>query len=444
MLIPVKKFREGTHAWQLDVLSNFDRRFKRFYMLRWHRRARKTTLILNILIRECLRHPNSVYPYVAPTYKQAKSIVWRDPNMLFTYLPPRNEVPWVANESELFIRFPNGSVLPIKGGDDPDSLRGLDAQGVGFDEWALMKPAIWTEIFRPIIAQDPRRWAMFNFTPKGENHASEMERAALGWDDWYVSVLRASESGLIPQAELDKARREMPPWLYEQEFECAYITDEEMTLITSRMLDNLRGIHRSHPETRQIISCDPDCSIAGDECVIYAFENEKIIDEDIFHERDSDKIAFRCDLMSEKHQIPNIVVDRIGVGGGVYDQLCKKRHLNVQGFDSRERAANPTRFFNKRAEAWWYVMEQVIEKQIDYPDDLFLRQDLASVHVKPASKRLQLELKLDTKKRLGRSPDRGDAFIMGIDGLQYVTPLVKKRKRDHWAEEEEKVSYMAM
>jgi hypothetical protein len=194
-------------------------------------------------------------------------------------------------------------------------------------------------------------------------------------------------------------------------------------------MESLKGVIRSNTEVKHIVSCDPDCSLGGDECVVYAFENTKILPdgEDVFHERDTDKIAFRVDQMCQKHEINNVIVDGIGVGEGVYSSLSKKRYLNVQRFDSREKATDSNKFFNKRAEAIWYVMKQMQDKKVDYPDDLMLRQDLSSVRVRPGSKRIQLELKVDTKKRLGRSPDRGDAYIMGIYGQRYVEPTVNYR-----------------
>lgn len=421
--IPNERFMSGLHPEQVNVLREFDSHRKRFFELKWHRRARKTTLILNILIRECLRNPNHVYPYVGPTYRQAKSIVWRDPNMLFSYLPDRNKVPWVSNESELYIRFPNSSILPIKGGDDPDSLRGLNANGVGFDEWALMKQIIWTEIFRPIIAEDINRWAIFAWTPKGENHAADIWRLSEKWPDWYRSLLKASKSGLIPRKELEKARREMPTWMYEQEFECADITDEELTLITSRLLDGLRFYKQTQGYLKKLVSCDPDASIAGDECVIYYFENYSVEDEKIMRERDPKKIAHEINLMCKKHNTSNTAIDTIGVGLGVVSD-CNALKLNVIPFDSREKALRPKRFANKRAEAHWYVMELMQDHEVPYPKDLLLRQDLTAVRINPAGRhgRILLEKNLKTSARLGRSPDRGEAYKIGIYSQQFVQP----------------------
>jgi len=423
MTIPNDKFLLGLHTAQKEVFTAFDTRAKRFFLLKWHRRARKTTLLLNLLIRECIHYPNRIYPYIAPTYRQAKNIVWQDPTMLFSYLPDQGEMGWERNDTELYIRFANGSMLPIKGGDDPDSLRGMNAHGLGLDEWAQMKESVWTEIFRPIISEDSSRWAAFSYTPVGENHATELWRRSKDWPDWFQSELRASQSGLIPQEELDKARREMPPFLYEQEFECADITDEELTLITSKLIDGLRGYTLVRGYIKKLVSCDPDASLTGDECVIYYFENEAIKDEKVFHERDPKKIAHECQLMGRKHKTNNYVIDTIGVGLGVVSDL-NTLGCNVIRFDSRQKAIKHEKFANVRAEAHWYVMEQMMNHEIPYPEDLLLRQDLTSVKVNPIGRfgKILLEPNLKTKARLGRSPDRGDTFVMGIYGLQFVAP----------------------
>ena len=71
------------------------------------------------------------YGYIAPTYKQAKKIAWRliqkfgDQIKGFTY-----------NSSELQVSYLNGSTISLFGAENPDSLRGLDLNGIIFDEYA--------------------------------------------------------------------------------------------------------------------------------------------------------------------------------------------------------------------------------------------------------------------------------------------------------------------
>jgi hypothetical protein len=40
--------------------------------------------------------------------------------------------------------------------------------------------------------------------------------------DWFSTRLRASETGILPQSELDAARQDMTPEQYDQEFECSF------------------------------------------------------------------------------------------------------------------------------------------------------------------------------------------------------------------------------
>jgi hypothetical protein len=414
--IPVQKFNDGLHKWDIEVLDAFDQQKKRFFMLNWHRRARKTTLVLNLLIREAVKNPKCVYGYIAPTYTQGKSIVWRDPNMLKAYLPA--EEIGKPNETELYVPFNNGSLLVIKGSDKPDSIRGLDFTGVGIDEWALCKEEIWTEILRPVIAQNVNRWAMFTFTPKGQNHTYTQWNKTQGLDEWYHSILPASMSGVIPHAELVKAKADMPLSLYQQELECSFISEEESVLITSALLDSLRGKDIWRPDTKKIIACDP--ATGGDECIIYVFEDDRVIDTKILHFKDTMKIAGEIALISAQTEINDIVIDAIGIGKGIADRLMEL-NKSVIAVNSAEKSSNPM-FANKRAEIYWYVMLQMRAGEVHYPADEELRRQLVNVHYKVVNSngKILLEPKDKIKERLGRSPDRADAFCYGIWGLQDI------------------------
>lgn len=182
-----------------------------------------------MLIKEAMENENSVYGYIAPTYKQGKANVWVDPNMLKAYLP--EEGVDKINDTELYVKFINGSLLRLFGSDEPDAIRGNDFRGVFVDEFALHKLAVWQEILRPIIAQDKNRFAVFAFTPKGRNHAYDYSELAKKGDEFFYSFLPASLSGIIPQDELVKARKEMPEAIFRQEFECDF-------------LDNLQGVFK--------------------------------------------------------------------------------------------------------------------------------------------------------------------------------------------------------
>jgi len=384
-------------------------------MLCWHRRARKTTFILNLLIRECIKHPKSVYGLIGPTIAQEKAIVWRDPNMLDRYLP--QGLVEDKNESELFVRFTNKSMLRIEGVDKPDRLRGPDWAGIGLDEFSLMKENVWSEILRPVITQSPERWAMFAFTPKGQNHAYEYWQRDM--KDWYKSFLPASVSGLFSETELTQAKKETPHSLYMQEYECSFLAPDERSLIGPEDLELLKNVFLHRTKTKKIIACDP--SQGGDECVIYVFENEKKIDELIVHHRDTMKIAGELIVMSAKHKIDDFIIDTVGVGAGVADRVAEQGKRVIR-FNSGERSSEPKRFTNKKAEMWWYVAEQIRNREVYYPEDPELRRELTAIRydVRESTGKVCIEDKQKIKQLIGRSPDRADCYAMGIWGLKEI------------------------
>mgnify|MGYP001616655930 FL=1 len=101
-----------------------------------------------------------------PTYGEAKDAIWRQPDMLFRILP--EQVIARTNETELVVYLKNGSIIQLKGADDPNALRGAGPVGMVFDEFAQIKIKAW-EYSEPIIRANDG-WAWFIGTPYGKNH----------------------------------------------------------------------------------------------------------------------------------------------------------------------------------------------------------------------------------------------------------------------------------
>lgn len=418
--VPNAKFIAGVHHWQKEVITKFDNNEFRFAILKWHRRARKTSLAVNLLIREAMAHPNHVYLYIAPTYKQAKSIIWRDPHMLFYWLPPYELGHWEKNEGEMFIKFKNGSQLVLKGADDPDSIRGISCDGVVFDEWSLQKYMIWSEIIRPIMMENKNRWSMFLYTPKPNIFTIDMETKAINKEntDWFYSKLPVSISKLLDADELAKARLDMLPAEYEQEMECSDLAAGERVMITPLMIDDLNNYCPVYHTERRIVACDP--SAGGDECPIFYIVNGEIIDHEILHERNAMIVSGHIQNMCAKHSCNNIILDVIG--NSIYDDLILKEQYYVQGFNSSASSYDKERFKNVRSEAWFHSMEQIQNHRIVAIEDRELIKQLTCVPYKIVDNngKLQMESKKEIKKRLHYSPDRADCFIYGLYGLQFV------------------------
>lgn len=109
-----------------------------------------------------------------------------------------------------------------------------------------------------------------------------------------------------------------------------------------------------------------------------------------------------------------IFVDVIGVGAGVVDRLRELGLGNiVVAVNSSERAIDDKRWYNKRTEMWGELREWLKDSPVQIPDDDGLAGDIGAVQYKfDSNGRYQLEKKEDMKKRLLRSPDKGDAVAL--------------------------------
>lgn len=205
------EYEPRSQFYPLHVRSN------RWAVIVAHRRAGKTVACIMELITRALAtsKQNARYAYIAPYYSQAKQVAW---DYLKRYSA---QVATKLSESELAVDLANGSRIRLYGADNPDALRGIYLDGVVLDEYADMRSSVWGEIIRPLLA-DRQGWAVFIGTPKGRNAFCEIYEKAQASDEWLCLTLKASQTGLLPQKELDDARKTMTEAQYEQEFECSF------------------------------------------------------------------------------------------------------------------------------------------------------------------------------------------------------------------------------
>lgn len=132
------------------------------------------------------------------------------------------------NDTEMMVEFENGSTWQVVGSDNFNSLVGSPPLGVIFSEYALADPASWN-MLRPILAENGG-FAMFISTPRGPNHFKRMYDAAKTRNDWFVELLKASDTGAIPKEVLDKELKELMEELgpeegkavFDQEYNCSF------------------------------------------------------------------------------------------------------------------------------------------------------------------------------------------------------------------------------
>lgn len=200
------------------LLLPYHERRQRWAIIVAHRRFGKTVGSVNDLIRDAVTcpHPHGRFAYIAPYLSQAKEVAWE---YLKRFTQP---IATGTNESELWVEVLGKARIRCHGADNPDRLRGAYLDGALCDEYADWRSSVWGEVIRPMLADRQGR-ATFIGTPKGKNEFFHMwQRAKDRPDEWFSLMLKASETGVLPQSELDDARRDMTPEQYEQEFECSF------------------------------------------------------------------------------------------------------------------------------------------------------------------------------------------------------------------------------
>lgn len=192
----------------------------RFIVLRIGRRGGKSYFSALKIISFVSRRPNAIVYYVAPTYSQAKNIMWE---MLKQLIPPH----WIekAAESELKFYLKNKARIELKGADvDPDKLRGIRIDFLVCDEIAFFRnwDIVWDKVLRPTLI-DSKGKAIFISSPNGYDHFYKLYMKSFamkrGYDKDFSSYHFTSyDNNYIDKEEIDKAKAELDDDTFRQEF----------------------------------------------------------------------------------------------------------------------------------------------------------------------------------------------------------------------------------
>lgn len=206
-------------------------------------------------------------------------------------------------------------------------------------------------------------------------------------------------------------------------------------------------VENSFPWYNQKSSRSTVCDFASggdDECVIYDLENSKIVNQEIYSHRDDMQSVARILIHAKDNKSTVVTIDKCGNGSGSYSRLKqiyfeqeRAREIFIYGFDGRVKppdGIDSETFYNYKTYAWFKASKEFFQNQrANIPNDPILISQLSAQTWKFVNGKMCLTDKETMKKKMnGRSPDRADAYIMGLDGLQYAKDfesLTNKNKR---------------
>lgn len=201
------------HPAQLQIFHSK----KRFKIVAAGRRFGKSYLSAWLLLIKGIQSESKDVFYVAPTFQQAKDIMWAMLKDLGRDLIAQ------AHENTAVLTLINGRKIYLKGSDRPETLRGVGLSYVVLDEYASMKPVVWEQIIRPTLA-DVKGEAFFIGTPAGKNHFYDLYKDALEDDEWEAFQFNSTDNPFLPPEEIEASRKSMSSMSFRQEFEASFET----------------------------------------------------------------------------------------------------------------------------------------------------------------------------------------------------------------------------
>lgn len=321
--------------YQLNLLKAIDRGVTRAIIV-WNRRSGKDKTCFNLMVKKAFERVGTYY-YFLPTYSQAKKVIWdnidNDGMRMLDHIPEaliKN-----TNATELKIELVNGSIIQLIGADEfKKSGVGTNPIGVVFSEYSITNKDAWAFV-SPILAVNGG-WAIFNFTPRGMNHAFELLQRAKENKNWFWEVLTVDETKVLTEEALEEERKNNPQDFIEQEYYCKFIEGAGAFFkrVNLTKYDNsgwkVDNFHR--------YKMGIDLGKYNDYTVITVIDlmSFKVVEQDRFNQIDWNLQKSKIEAIYLRYNKPETYLDSTGLGDPIYDDLLKKGLNNIMSYKFTE------------------------------------------------------------------------------------------------------------
>ena len=179
----------------------------------------------------------------------------------------------------------------------------------------------------------------------------------------------------------------------------------------------------------------------NDKTVIIIRHGPKVIYIDELRKSDIVNTTGAVVTAALKYKVKNIIVDEIGVGAGVLDNLKADKRFDAVGLNGSNSPNNSEKYLNKRVEVFDGLRQRFADGDISIPNDPELISQLASLTYKyNARGQLQLESKDQIRSTGRQSPDKADAIALAFTSefampepkrIRFFTPKTLRNLRYH-------------
>jgi len=392
-------------------------------------------------------HPSIVIS-TAPTWRQVEKLVWKEVRAAYNgaairlggNLSPKTpelqikQDEWYAiglstNEPDRFQGFHAENILVVvdeAAGVSEDIYEGIEGVLTSVNAKLLLlgNPTSLTGTFRKafrepgwktihISAYDSPNFTKFKIT--------EEDIASGRWEKRLYKKKLPNPMLITPAWVADKYKRWGPDSIaYQARCKGEFPEDADDTLIPLSWIEAAMARYDDTPATNPIEIGVDVARFGSDKTILANRFGRKILPLEQVVKYDTMQVTGKVVEAYRKIHPIGIKVDEIGLGAGVVDRL-KEQKFPVIGVNVAESASDKEHFANLRSELWWNLRDMlnpnplVNPYPLALPADDELLADLSGIKYKIKSTgQIQVESKDDMKKRLGRSPDRGDAVVLAV------------------------------
>lgn len=405
----------------------------RFKVIRAGRRSGKSSVEVEIMLFKAVNGKDRNIFYIAPTQKQARSIIWEA-------LKSRLGKVGDANESRLEMKVPTTdggfSTIYIAGWENRENFRGMKAHHITFDELDTMKDFFigWLEIFRPALI-DTGGSADFIGTPKKENPnlrrlEKEFEQKGENFATFHFTT---SDNPHVDPSEIESAKKDMDGITYQQEILAEYVDNAGALFKYTSLVDMFTNTITKSVEKYLTVDIADDGS---DKTIFTFWQGLEVYKIDMYAQLQTDGIISQIRESASQERIPysQIAVDAIGVGAGVASSPLLTGIIGYKSSYSairttidptklpnvhyRKDAPLTTEYKNLRSQCVFILAGLVNDHKVSVrTDDQRIKshiiEELSSYQdaSQGDGKRMATQ-KEDVKALIGRSPDISDTMLM--------------------------------
>lgn len=355
--------------YQLNLLSKLDSGVNRAIIV-WNRRSGKDKVCFNYMIRRAVEKVGTYY-YFLPTYNQAKKVIWdnidNDGFKMLDHIP--KELLKGTNSTELKIELVNGSIIQLIAANEfKSSGVGANPIGVVFSEYSVTDPEALKYV-SPILAVNGG-WMVFNFTPRGMNHAWTLLQQAKENEKWFTEVLTIDDTKVMSEEALNEERRNNPQDLIDQEYYCKFI--EGAGQFFKRVKNNVYDAQDEKPDPLRKYKIGIDLGKYQDFTVITVIDlmTFKVHKQERFNQLDWNTQEAKIEAIYRRYYGPITTMDSTGLGDPIYDSLVKKGIKNLVSFKFTEQS---------RKDLLNNLAIKIESGKISLPDDEELHAELLSM-----------------------------------------------------------------